>query len=144
MYQEGLLMKIRGDFVTNSSSVSFILTMKEDIIDQQIELFESMKSGLSGYLKFVKDKIINEGQKTVLNDEEVYSLILTFDTSNAIPLEGFNDEEYFCLDAVRDLDVSDLTDDELNAFLYWTILYPQYLSGLLGIGLTKIYTATGF
>ena len=130
-------MKIRGDFVTNSSSVSYILTMKEDIINQQISLFSG---GFGDYLKFVKDKIKNEGDKTVLNGEEIYSLKLKFNTGNAIPLDGFNDDEFFCVDACRDLDISSLTDEELNEFLYWTIVYPQYLSG---IGLTKIYTATG-
>jgi hypothetical protein len=134
-------MKIRGDFVTNSSSVSFILTMKEDIIDQQIDFHKHVKSGLSEYLKFVKDKIKNEGHKTVLEGKDIYSLTLTFDTGNAIPLVGFNDNEYFCFDACHDINISSLTDDELNQFLYWTILYPQYLSG---IGLTKIFTATGF
>ncbi len=131
-------MKIRGDFVTNSSSVSFILTMKEDIVDQKIKLFRN--GGGAEFLKHVKNKIKNEGHKTVLDGEEIYSLKLTFDTGNAIPLDGFNDDEFFCVDAFCDLDISSLTDDELNEFLNWTILYPQYLSG---IGLTKTYTATG-
>jgi hypothetical protein len=115
--------------------------MKEDIIDQQIELYSSMKSGFSGYLNFIKDKIKNEGQKTDLEGEEIYSLKLTFDNGNAIPLDGFNDDEILCVESLHNLDISKLTDEELNEFLYWTILYPQYLSG---IGLTKIHTATGF
>ncbi len=66
---------------------------------------------------------------------------MTFDTGNAIPLDGFNDDEYFCFNACDDLDIKNLTDDELNEFLYWTIIYPQYLPS---IGSTKIYSATGF
>lgn len=131
-------MKIRGDFVTNSSSVSFILTMKESIIDQKIKVFS--RGGFGDYYKFVKDKIKNEGQKTVIGDEEIYQLAITFDTGDAIPLDGFNDDEFFCVNACIDLDISRLSDKELEHFLYWTILYPQYLSD---IGLTKIYSATG-
>lgn len=135
-------MKVRGDFVTNSSSVSYILTVKESIIDKQISNQEAWNSGVSDYLRFIKDKMKNEGKKTILDGEEVYCLTLTFDNGNAIPLEGFNDEESLSVKAYMDLDINNLTDEDLNEFLYWTILNPQYLIDF-GVGLTKIYSSTG-
>ena len=131
-------MKIRGDFVTNSSSVSYILTMKEDVFD--VNIAQQRDNGLGKFLSFVKNKIKNEGIKTNLNNEEVYSLKLTFNTDDAYPLEGISVEDYDFdgfFNTLHDLDINTLTDKELTSFLYWTILYPNYISD---IGATRVKT----
>lgn len=127
------MMKIRTDFVTNSSSVSFILTMKEEIIDNNIAWFKN--SSLGEFLEFVKNKIKEEGQKTELCGEEIYTLKLNFNTDEAI-LEGFEIDGWKP-GALEDIEISKLTDDQLKALLFWAILNPNYL---FDIGLTKVET----
>lgn len=131
-------MKIRGDFVTNSSSVSYILTMKEDVFDISISKYGD--NGIGQFLSFVKDKIKNEGNKTNLDGEEIYSLKLTFDTDYAKPLDGISIEDYDFegfYNVMHDLDINTITDKELTSFLYWTILYPNYISE---VGATRVKT----
>ena len=48
-------MKIRGDFVTNSSSVSYILTMKEDVFD--VNIAQQRDNGLGNFLVLLKIKL---------------------------------------------------------------------------------------
>lgn len=131
-------MKIRGDFVTNSSSVSYILTMNEKTFDIMIQ--SCGQNGKSAFLNFVKNKIKSEGNKLNLEGTDIYSLKLTFNTDDAIPLSGmeydgsnFND----CLNIIRELDITTLNDEELASFLYWTVLTPQYLPY---IGTTRVKT----
>ncbi|NMC61248.1 MAG: hypothetical protein GYA51_17980 [Candidatus Methanofastidiosa archaeon] len=125
-------MKIRSDFVTNSSSVSFILTMKEEIIDINIGQFRD--STIGEFFDFVKNKMIDEGQKTELFGEEIYTLKLDFNTDEAIPPEEFQISN---LSSLRDLDIKKLTDEQLKAFLFWAILNPDFL---FDIGLTRVET----
>jgi len=130
-------MKIRGDFVTNSSSVSYILTMNEDTFDVSID--QCGDSGTGKFLKFVKEKIKNEGTRLILNNEEIYSLKITFVTDEARPIAGISDDGTMSefLNVMRDFDINNLSNEELNSFLYWTILYPNYISN---IGATRVRT----
>ncbi len=60
-------------FVTNSSSASFILTAKEDIIDLNIAHFEKKgKIGIVQLLKFIKEEMNNSESKHKNGDKEVY------------------------------------------------------------------------
>jgi hypothetical protein len=66
-------MKIRGDFVTNSSSTSFILTAKEDIFDVNLEHFNKTgKIGVVQLLTFLRNELEKEGNKTRIGNDEVY------------------------------------------------------------------------
>lgn len=131
-------MKIRGDFVTNSSFASYILTMSEEVFNEKNDWYYG-EIGMGPFLKYVKDKIKNEGSKISIDGEEIYSLKLSFHTDDAIPIEGIeyetNVEE---IDYVMyTYDVKDLNDKELTSFLYYIIVCrPNFLSD---IGLTKVH-----
>jgi hypothetical protein len=112
--------------------------MKEDVFDVSIATHGD--NGIGKFLSFVKNKIKNEGIKTSLNDENIYSLKLTFNTDDARPLDGISVENYDFngfFNVLYDLDIKTLTDEELTSFLYWTILYPNYISD---IGATRVKT----
>jgi len=54
-------LKIRCDFVTNSSSASFVITAKEDIVDDNIKHYqEKRKIGRVQLLTFLKEELKNE------------------------------------------------------------------------------------
>lgn len=131
-------LKMRGDFVTNSSSVSYVLTMKEDMLNILIEI--GGNSNYGSFLKFLRDKIKEEGNKTSLDGEEIYSLKVTFNTAEAFPLDGMDyDGSDFekSLDVLNKLDFESLTDDELLSFFYWTILAPNHIPY---VGATRVDT----
>jgi hypothetical protein len=129
---EELTVKIRGDFVTNSSSASFILTAKEDIIDLNIAHFEKKgKVGIVQLLKFIKEELKNNGTKTQIGDKEVYFTQKKF----SIGKDVFLGDELSPED-IPQTDFSNLTEEEMWALINWIIIRGKGRN-LYGVGATQ-------
>lgn len=125
-------MKIRGDFVTNSSSASFILTAKEDIIDLNIAHFEKKgKIGIVQLLKFIKEEMNNSGSKTKIGDKEVYFTQKKFSIGKDVFLGDDLDP-----DDIPQTDFSNLSEDEMWSLINWIIIRGKGRN-LYGVGATQ-------
>lgn len=132
MVLEVLNMKIRGDFVTNSSSTSFILTAKEDIFDVNIEHFnKSDKIGVVQLLSFLRDELKNEGNKTKIGNDEVYFTQKKFKIGKSLSLSEEIDPE-----KISSTDFSKLSDDEMWNLINWIVVKGKG-KDLYGIGATQ-------
>lgn len=108
-------MKIRSDFVTNSSSVSFVLVLKENM-DGAIRSWvtygrpenEKVYDTLTDYVK--------KGSKTMIDGEVYYYNELEFETSETV----FSEDEGF--------NFNELSDKEI-----WMYICGEYLlNGKIG------------
>lgn len=126
-------MKIRGDFVTNSSSTSFILTAKEDIFDVNIEHFtKTGKIGVVQLLNFLKNEMKNEGKQAKIGDNEFYFTQKKFLIGKSIKLDENIDP-----DEIASTDFSKLSDEELWNLINWIVVKGKG-KDLYGIGATQI------
>jgi hypothetical protein len=125
-------LKIRGDFVTNSSSTSFILTAKEDIIDANLEHFKKTdKIGLVQLLTFVKDELKKEGNKTQIKGEDYYFTIKKFNIGKSVFLDDSVNQ-----DEISKTDFSKLSNAEMWDLINWIVVKGKS-SDLYGIGATQ-------
>ena len=126
-------MKIRGDFVTNSSSTSFILTAKEDIFDVNIEHFtKTGKIGVVQLLNFLKNEMKKEGKQAKIGDNEFYFTQKKFLIGKSIKLDENIDP-----DEIASTDFSKLSDEELWNLINWIVVKGKG-KDLYGIGATQI------
>jgi len=126
-------LKIRGDFVTNSSSTSFILTAKEDIFDVNIEHFtKTGKIGVVQLLNFLKNEMKNEGKQAKIGDNEFYFTQKKFLIGKSIKLDENIDP-----DEIASTDFSKLSDEELWNLINWIVVKGKG-KDLYGIGATQI------
>ncbi len=125
-------MKIRCDFVTNSSSTSFVLTAKEDIIDANLEHFKKTdKVGLVQLLTFVKDELKKTGHTTKINDEEYYFTVKNFKIGKSVFLDDSIKQ-----DEISTTDFSKLSNEEMWDLINWIVVKGQS-KDLYGIGATQ-------
>lgn len=125
-------MKIRCDFVTNSSSTSFVLTAKEDIIDANLEHFKKTdKIGLVQLLTFVKDELKKTGHTTKINNEEYYFTVKNFKIGKSVFLDDSIKQ-----DEISTTDFSKLSNEEMWDLINWIVVKGQS-KDLYGIGATQ-------
>lgn len=126
-------MKIRADFVTNSSSASFILMLKEDIADSYLELYKKhAETGSAQLLSFVRDKLKNEGNTTRIDGIECYYAIKNFSLGKVLLLD-----QSLNPDQIATTDLSQLTDDQMWNLLNWIVVKGKS-SDLNCLGATMI------
>lgn len=73
-------MKIRTDFVTNSSSVSYIIMMDLDILDGILRMEESFQNDSEPVIlaKAIRALMLEKGTLSYIEDHEVYTYLMEF------------------------------------------------------------------
>lgn len=129
-------MKMRTDFVTNSSSVSYIVTMDLSMVDCFIKNFqesETMK-GTIRLAEAMRDYLLENGTVNYLHNHEIYSCLIEFNdddgscvTKEILEMNGDNS------------DPLKMNETDLFAYIKGELLQNKKLSNLLnGFGATQV------
>lgn len=118
--------------MTNSSSASFVITAKEDIINDNIKHYlKSGKTGRVQLLTFLKNELKKGGYKAHMGKGEYYFTIKDFALGKSIELDEKIDPEKIAF-----TDFSDFSDEEMWKLINW-IIVKGGSRDLFGVGATQ-------
>ena len=127
-------MKIRVDYVTNSSSVSYILTMNEEIVDIYEKNFKSIRDHKKARIfEMLHKEMIENGTRVMLEGKEIYSKKINFNTDECMTDDTFEKP-------IEQVDFSKLSDEELWSYIFGEYIMNGRISEFRGFGSTQVET----
>ena len=127
-------MKIRTDFISNSSSVSYILTMNEEIVDIYQRHFKNTRDPKEGRIfGMLYQDLAKNGTRVMLEGKEIFTRKIDFNTDDCMTDDTFKK-------SIEEVDFSKLTDEELWPYIFGEYIMKGRISKLNGFGSTQVET----
>lgn len=128
-------MKIRNDFVSNSSSVSYIITMKKEIVELFSRHYEiSNKGEKQRVIETLKEDLMENGTRIYLSEEEIYFKKFEFQTDGDITTKEYLEQEG------KELDFSSISDEDIWSYIYGEYIMKGGIGDIEGFGSTQVKT----
>lgn len=123
-------MKIRADFVTNSSSVSYILTLCDEMVDVHMRFYsiEETNPVLAKIVNMVREDIQKTGTRVYLEGKDIMTKRVSFSTDE-VTLDDFSQSQ-----------IEEMSDEDLWSYILGKYIMEGKLSGFMGFGITQVET----
>lgn len=128
-------MKIRQCFVTNSSSVSYIVIMNKPIADVFIKNHkQNFSNSKKRVVRLLYDELLSEGTKSILEGVEIYTKKIKFRTDGDTMLEDSYDKP------IDEIDFETMPDEDVWALVYGEYIEEQRINEINGFGVMQVKT----